>query len=773
MAEKPTYEDLLKQVRNLEIALARKEADVNRDREIQQNYKAMFEHSQVFISVYDPDGICLLMNHKTAELFGGKPNDFIGKAFTVLHPDKGEEYFRRIRKAVDSGQVATYEDLIAFPQGERWFLSTVQPLSDDGGRYMAAQIVSVDISHRKKAEERLRFFKTALDHSSDAIGLSTSNGIHWYQNKAFEVLFGDIGKDPPSTVYMDEKKGREIFSIIQNGGQWIGEIKMRGADSRILDIFLRAFAITDDNGNIIGLAGAHTDITKQKKEEKSLRESEERLRAIFEANPNPMVIYDMKGNPLYLNPAFTRVFGWTLKEVRGRPIDFVPEQEKQITRAKITELYEHKKPVRFETRRLTKAGEQVEISISAAVVRQADGDPMGMVVNLTDMTERKTLEAKYEQAQRMEALGTLAGGIAHDFNNILMGVQGRISLMRLDLAPDHPHFEHLNAMETYIQNATHLTRQLLGFARGGKYEVKAINMNELAQTSVAMFGRTRKEIRVHTRFQEELSTVEADRRQLEQVLLNIYVNAWQAMPKGGSLTITTTQVILDEDFCKPHKVRPGIFVRLSITDTGEGMDQAVLSRIFDPFFTTKEKARGTGLGLATAYGIIKNHGGIITVYSEKKRGATFNIYLPASGKRAEVDRPELSSLLKGTETVLLVDDEDIIIEVAAAMLKTLGYRVVVASSGKMALQALTDNESKIDLMILDVIMPEMEGGEVLERVRDIRPDLPVILSSGYPAGAQIDAVMKKGSKGFIQKPFSINELSVKIRSVLDEEAGDG
>ena len=240
---------------------------------------------------------------------------------------------------------------------------------------------------------------------------------------------------------------------------------------------------------------------------------------------------------------------------------------------------------------------------------------MDQLVFYEDITENTKLERQLQQSQKFEAIGTLAGGIAHDFNNLLMGIQGRASLMSVDLESSHPHSEHIKAIEGYIRSATDLTKQLLGFARGGKYEVRPIDINVLLIESAAMFGRTKKEIRIHNKLQNPPPVVEVDRRQIEQVLLNLYVNAWQAMPDGGEIYLETKIVTLDDAYCKPHQVKPGRYAKVSVTDTGIGMDESVCQRIFDPFFTTKEKARGTGLGLSSAYGIIKNHAGILTVYS--------------------------------------------------------------------------------------------------------------------------------------------------------------
>ncbi|MFH0726639.1 MAG: PocR ligand-binding domain-containing protein [Pseudomonadota bacterium] len=508
-------------------------------------------------------------------------------------------------------------------------------------------------------------------------------------------------------------------------------------------------------------------IADRKQAEEALREREESLKAILSANPNPMVLYDSEGIPLYINPAFTDIFGWTWDELQARRIPFVPEDQKNRTMETIGDIYRTGLPSVFETRRYTKDGRTLDIIVNAAVFKGPDGSMAGMVVNFTDISERKALQAHYEQAQKMESIGTLAGGIAHDFNNLLMGIQGRTSLMAFDLEPDHPNVEHIHAIEEYVRSASDLTQRLLGFARGGKYEVKPIDINEVVLSSSTMFGRTRKQIRILIKLDASSPVVEADRGQIEQVLLNMYVNAGQAMPDGGELSLETKIIMLNDQYCKSHLVTPGHYVEISVTDTGIGMDEATRRRIFDPFFSTREKGRGTGLGLASAYGIVKNHGGMITVYSETGHGTTFNIYLPASDKLALREAPLADGLFKGSERILLVDDEELILDVGQAMLERLGYRVVVAKGGQQAVDAVKSEGNQINLIILDLIMPGMDGGRTFDRIREIQPGMPVILSSGYTINGQANEILHRGCKGFLKKPFSINELSRIIRKVLD------
>jgi nitrogen-specific signal transduction histidine kinase/CheY-like chemotaxis protein len=386
---------------------------------------------------------------------------------------------------------------------------------------------------------------------------------------------------------------------------------------------------------------------------------------------------------------------------------------------------------------------------------------------LRDITEQKALEDQFQQAQKMEAIGTLAGGIAHDFNNLLMGVQGRTSLMLVDADTSQPHHEHLKGIEGYVKSATELTRQLLGFARGGKYEVVPTNLNELVKNSSDMFGRTQKEITIYPKYQKDIWVVDVDQGQIEQVLLNLYVNAWQAMAGGGKLFLKTENVTLDEFLAEAYGVDPGRYVKISVTDTGMGMDKKTQQRIFDPFFTTKEMGRGTGLGLASAYGILKNHRGIIHVYSELGQGTTFNIYLPVSEKTLKKKKDTTTGVIGGTEGILLVDDEELVIGVGSQMLEKLGYRVQVATDGQEAINIYEANQEAIQLIILDMVLPGMGGGQIYDKLKKVNPKVKVLLSSGYTLDGIAAEILNRGCNGFIQKPFNLKQLSLKIRSIID------
>jgi PAS domain S-box-containing protein len=391
-----------------------------------------------------------------------------------------------------------------------------------------------------------------------------------------------------------------------------------------------------------------------------------------------------------------------------------------------------------------------------------------IIIILNDVSERKRMEAQLFQAQKMEAIGTLAGGIAHDFNNLLMVIQGNASLMLLNIDPSHPHYEMLLSIGKQVQSGSKLTNQLLGYARKGKYEIKVIQLNQLVEETSKTFGRTRKEITIHRELADNLFSIEGDPGQIEQVLMNIFVNAADAMPEGGDLFLKTRNTSHWDIKGKLYQPTPGDYVLLTIADTGIGMDPKTLERIFDPFFTTKELGRGTGLGLASVYGIIKGHDGYIAVESEKGQGTTFRIYLPASRGRVleTVKMPDL--LVKGTGTILLVDDKELILEVGKGFLKVMGYIVLTARGGREALETYKKHQDTIALVILDIVMPSMKGGEVFDRLKEINPDVKVLLSTGYSIDGEATKILERGGKGFIQKPFDIKQLSQSIRAVLEK-----
>jgi len=428
-----------------------------------------------------------------------------------------------------------------------------------------------------------------------------------------------------------------------------------------------------------------------------------------------------------------------------------------------------------ETTNLTLNGAVLDVLVRGACSPDYADSWSKVLVSIQDLTERnqeaqkrRRLELQLAQAQKLEAIGTLAGGVAHDFNNLLMGIQGRISLLYDELGNNPDCREHLKAVEDYVRSATDLTRQLLGFARRGKYEEHNTDLNRLVEKTSNLFGRTRKQIRIVSELWAQPVVSRVDRPQIEQVLLNLFVNAAQAMPKGGELRLKTEFAAIHGDRAERLDVKPGNYACITVADTGAGIAAENLDRIFEPFFTTKDMGRGTGLGLASSYGILRNHQGAITVTSRVGRGSTFQLFLPAIDEPAEpVIQPPGAPRQTGTETILLVDDEAVIREVGGLMLAKLGYRVMTAADGKSALGIYAREDSKIDLVVLDIIMPDMGGRQVYEALKAMDPDVSILLSSGYSIDGEANELIKQGCKGFIQKPFNLNELSTKIRMVFD------
>jgi len=515
-----------------------------------------------------------------------------------------------------------------------------------------------------------------------------------------------------------------------------------------------------------------------------LRLSEERYRYLVQNSPDIIYTLDEKGNFTFISSAAEVLLGYENGQLIGKHYTtIIPESDLDKAdgifdskrtgdralpgvelRLKVSEDCE-----RLKTREINHLTVELKSSGMYDNAEKEDAKKyIGTYGVARDISQRKRLESKLHHAQKMEAVGTLAGGIAHDFNNLLMGVQGYASIMLLEIDSEHPHYEKLKNVEQYVQRGAELTKQLLGFARGGKYDVKPIDLNGLLSRVARMFGRTKKEIIIYENYQKDIWPVEADAGQIEQVLLNLFLNASHAMPGGGDLTLETENVTLDASTVSPFNLEPGPYVMVSVRDTGVGMDETTQKRIFEPFFTTNEMGRGTGLGLASAYGIIQNHNGIIDVESKKGEGATFKFYLPSSAKEIKEEKKDQTQIIRGPETILLVDDENMIVEVGQEILKALGYEVLVARSGEEAIKIYKEDKVKIDIIVLDMIMPGMSGGETFDRLKEIDPAVKVLLSSGYSIDGMATDILARGCNQFIQKPFNIKELSQKLREVLDQ-----
>ncbi len=555
---------------------------------------------------------------------------------------------------------------------------------------------------------------------------------------------------------------KAVRSVYETGRS----IKRQHRSSRDGCFFLRTFSPMrkqGGDGHILGVAVVSKDISELKKAEETLRFTQLSIDRASDA----ILWLDSAGKILKVNESACFSFEYSREELLAKN---VAEIDSRIAArgwpSTWTDLRDRGALI-YESYFIRRDGKTLPFEVKASFSRI--GDREYAVAFCRDIAERKRLENQFYLAQKMDALGTMAGGIVHDFNNILMVIQGHVSLMMMGADSGHPNYERLQGIEQMVASGAALTKQLLSFARGEKCEMIACDINEIVKKTLEIFKRTKKDIQVHTRFDRHPSIVEADSSQIEQVLLNLFVNAWQAMPGGGNLYISTANTVLDDDYVKPYRVSAGRYIKITVTDTGAGMDAETLNRIFDPFFTTRGDGKGVGLGLATSYGIIKKHGGIFNVYSEKGSGATFNIYLPASERSAAQKQPEeTSTVVKGSETVLFADDEEVILEVGREILMALGYRVITARGGAAAIEIYRQKMKEIPIIVLDMIMPGMKCTDVVAALKQCNPGVKILLASGYAENNQVRLAMDSGCRDFIQKPFNIPELSRKLRRVLED-----
>ena len=519
--------------------------------------------------------------------------------------------------------------------------------------------------------------------------------------------------------------------------------------------------------DIVGIASVSGIPVYARRMTKELLGRNRHLETILESM-NEGIVEVYTGRVVYANSAAVKLFAVPLENLlSAKPQELFDD----ASRGRIDVLMNRgteKMPVVGLARPLELNGRQIVIR-SFPVKGEADTT----ILLITDVTDQRDLEYQLQHVRRMDAIGNLAGGIAHNFNNLLMGIQGNVSILIQDKKMGDPGFDELAGIERCIDSGAKLTRQLLSFAKGGRYALDVEDVNDIVEKSSSMFAKTRKEIHVERHLEEDLVMAEVDAAQIELALMDLYVNAWHAMSSGGRLTVSTANVVLDNAFVKPHNLTPGSYLKISVADTGVGMDEKNIQRIFEPFYTTRPMGEGTGLGLASVFGIIKKHKGIVTVDSQVGKGTTLSIYLPAARilqRPREKDKPRTIGSgkppEKGSGTILVVDDEEYILNADKAMLNELGYEVLLANGGKEALRVFDENKDRIKLLILDLVMPDMGGEIVYDRIKSSRPDVRVILSSGYSIEGQAESILKKGCDGFIQKPYNLNQLAQKIKEIL-------
>ena len=573
----------------------------------------------------------------------------------------------------------------------------------------------------------------------------------------------------------------EIMTAFMNTIQsliWWGRISKELLFIGTIDAFINALIISPIAIYFIKHTARIEEVNKQlqleiierKQTEEALQESEERYKAIIEQIADCIYLADVETRRiLEANQSFQRLLGYSSDEIHELTLyDFVIHEREDID-DKIQQILKGPSYFMGERRYRRKDGTLVDVEVSVSLISYRGRSVFCGLAR--DITERKKLEEQLLQAQKMEAIGQLAGGIAHDFNNILTAIIGYGNLSKMEMSKDDPLRTYVTHILNSAERAANLTQSLLAFSRRQIINPKPVNLNEIIKVLEKLLSRLiGEDIELSTILSDKDLTVMADSTQIEQVLMNLATNARDAMPDGGSLTISTELVELDNEFIKAHGYgRSGFYALISISDTGEGIDERTKDRIFEPFFTTKEVGKGTGLGLAMVYGIIKQHDGCINVYSEPDKGTTFKIYLPFIKLSVEeVKAIDLPIIKRGTETVLIAEDDAQVKELTKKVLEGYGYKVIEAVDGEDAIRVFNENKDKIQLLILDVIMPKKNGKEVYDEITKIRPDIKAIFTSGYTT----DIIHKKGiieeGSNFILKPMLPDELLRKVRDVLDK-----
>lgn len=538
--------------------------------------------------------------------------------------------------------------------------------------------------------------------------------------------------------------------------------------------WFQGISVPSFHNNELIFNGIILDISDFKLAESMSMISEEKFSRVFMTVPDCVAITRLDdGYLIDVNTAFQQITGWSRDEAVGRlsrDINFWADlAERDYLRESLLDCGE---VINREFKFNRKDGALRSGLYSARSIRI--GNDACLVIVVQDITELKKIEGErlrlehqLLQVQKMDAIGQLAGGVAHDFNNILGIIQGNISLMLLKTESEDDNYPRLQRIDESVRRGADLTKQLLGFARGGKYELKTISVNELIEKSIRFFLETRKDIETDLKLYAGVHPVEADAGQLEQVLLNLYINAAHAMPGGGKIFIESSNISVYGDNADSTGLKEGNYVKVSVSDNGTGMDNDTLKRIFEPFFTTKTHSGGTGLGLASAYGIIRNHNGIINAYSEPGHGTTFNIYMPSTYKQVVADEEDKGmDLVCGKGVILLVDDEQSIINTVTELLGALEYTVITALNGSDAISVFSEKKDFIDLIIMDMIMPGIKGTALLKKFREINPYVRVLLSSGYSMQDEIQKALENGCQGFIQKPYRLSDLAAMVHKIL-------
>lgn len=769
--------------------------------EAEKKYRSIFENAVEGMFQSSPDRRFITVNPSLARILGYESPAEVLSAFDDVRQQlwvRPELAAGVTRILEDVGVVEGFEfEAYRKDRGKIWLSLNIRLVRDQTGGAALREGTIEDITARKRAEHEQARLHSEIKQQTDRLNtiVATVPGV------VFEVSGSPRGPGNKTNFvseYIGPMLGYTVSEWLAVPGFWLSivhpddrervfeeastefaqgtngghEFRWVGKDGRIVWVRAHTIIVRGKDGEPVGVRGVVTDITEHKRSEQELIKSEERYRDLVENAHDIIYSQDLQGRYTSMNQAGAQITGYTVEEALALNIDqtVAPEflaKSREMLRRKL----EGDDVTAYEMEIVAKDGHRITVEANTKLVFQ-DGVPVGVQGIARDVTERKLLEEQLRQSQKMEAIGQLAGGVAHDFNNLLTAINGYSGLALQRIDENHPLRGYLEEIKKAGDRAANLTRQLLAFGRKQILQPLPINLNDVVADMNKMLRRLiGEDIVLTATLDSELKRIKADPGQIEQVLMNLVVNARDAMPQGGNLTIETASVELDQDYADRHVgVVPGKFVMLAVSDTGTGMDEATQAKIFDPFFTTKEKGKGTGLGLSTVYGIIRQSGGSIWVYSECGHGTTFKVYLPQMAiepQRAEaiVALPEP----RGVETILLVEDEDVVRGLAKQILEQSGYKVLAAARGAEAIGLCQQSVDPIHLVLTDVVMPEISGKEVADRLRELRPGVRVLFMSGYTDAAIVHHGVLDSNIEFIQKPFTPVALIRKVREVLDSE----
>ena len=590
--------------------------------------------------------------------------------------------------------------------------------------------------------------------------------------KSMEEILGRTDDDfhPPE---MARKYRRDDRDVMDSRKVTALEEEHRTTAGTTMDASVIKAPLYNSHREVTGMLGVFWDISLRKQTERALHESEKRFRELVDLLPQSIYEFDLDGRILFANQSALRTFGYHQEDIdKGLNIrNLLAEEDHQRVRADIAQAYDLRRRTGIEYTARHRDGHHFPVVTFTSPIHK-DSHVIGIRGIAIDQTDIRNLEERLNIAQKMEAVGQLAGGVAHDLNNLLSPILGYAEILLDDLAPRDLNRPPIQSIQDAGIKARDLVQQLLAFARKQPLQMTTINLNEVVSGFEMLLRRSiREDILIAIDLTEVPALIRADAGQIEQVIMNLAVNAQDSMPTGGRLTLETAVIDLDENYPKEHPgVSPGPHVMLSLNDTGQGIPHAHRERIFDPFFTTKDRDKGTGLGLSTVYGIVKQHQGDIWLYSEPDQGTTFKIFFPAVNEQAEpiAARQDVHQATRGTETIMVVEDNAMLRDMAQQILERQGYTVLVAGNGEECLQELTTYDGPLHLLLTDVVMPEMNGRELYTRLAPLRPDLKVLYMSGYTDNVILHHGVLEAGIDFIQKPFSVQGLADKIRTILDK-----